>query len=89
MDYQKLIGLNFEGAVKVLEENGKDFDFGDGIEYKDVLKEIEECKKEDSPLCFEGSHIFIGGYWNDNRIEVYFGDDFKVMDVDYDFEGWE
>ena len=48
---------------------------------------MQQCQSDDE-LSFEETYIYIGGYWNDLRFDVYFDDDCKVANI-FEFEGWD
>lgn len=84
--YDYLIGLDFIGAVKELESRGVEFDFGQSS-YEEIVELMQQCQN-DNELSFEETYIYIGGYWNDRHLEVFFDDDCKVARI-FDFKGWD
>jgi len=84
--FDYLIGLNFEECVKVLEEKGVEFDFGEYETFDTILAFIEKCKAQPEELSFESDWVYIGGYWGDHTC-VCFDDDFKVTSVEE--EEWD
>jgi len=84
--YDYLIGLDFIGAVKELKSRGVKFDFGQSS-YEEIVELMQQCQSDDE-LSFEEIYIYIGGYWNDEHLEVLFDDDCKVVKI-FDFEGWD
>ena len=85
--YDYLIGLDFIGAVKELESREVEFDFGQSS-YEEIVELMQQCQAKPEEFSFEETYIYIGGYWNDLRFDVYFDDDCKVANI-FEFEGWD
>ena len=85
--FDYLIGLSFEECIKVLEEKGVEFDFGEDVSYQDALTEIQQILSDEESSLEGIPFVYIGGYWGDSHQEVYFDEQGQVAYIEE--ETWD